>query len=59
MGVLYRRYSLFYSSTLMMVMATTTYFVILSPLGDDPKIVSGESGAVTLGALALISTDKR
>ena len=43
----------------MMVMATTTYFGILSPLGDDPKIVSGESGAVTLGALALISTDKR
>ena len=32
---------------------------VLSPLGDDPKIVSGESGAVTLGALALISTDKR
>jgi len=33
--------------------------VLYSPLGDDPKIVSGESGAVTLGALALISTDKR
>ena len=35
------------------------YYGVLSPLGDDPKVVSGESGAVTLGALALISTDKR
>ena len=31
----------------------------LSPLGSDPKIVSGESGAVTLGALALICTEQR
>jgi len=28
--------------------------VLNSPLAGDPKIVSGESGAVTLGALALL-----
>jgi len=33
--------------------------VLYSPLGSDPKIVSGESGAVTLGALALICTEQR
>jgi len=33
--------------------------VLYSPLGSDPKIVSGESGAVTLGALALMCTEQR
>ena len=60
---LYKCYCLFDSNNLtkaiLSLIVTTTYFGILSPLGDDPKIVSGESGAVTLGALALISTDKR
>jgi diaminopropionate ammonia-lyase len=31
--------------------------VLGNPLGDDPRIISGESGAVTLGALFEIMTD--